>query len=532
VHRPFSYLHPAPLFPRTIEIWDSAGKRLLTLADQSLADNIPIGGVRTGPRAYHWHPGSPSTLVWAEALDGGDPHRSVPHRDRLLTLDAPFRGAPVELHKTEHRLAGLNWFERDPLVLITDNDRNRRWTRTVIVARDGSAPVREVWSRSAQDLYSDPGSPVMKTLPNGGSIIAQNGDFIFLAGAGASPQGDLPFFDRFNIRTLRSDRLFRSRPNTYESLVAMLSADGSRFLTRHETSIDPPNYYIRSAGSDSFQPLTKFTDPTPAVRKIKKQLVTYTREDGVQLSLTLYLPPDYKQGTRLPTPVWAYPTEYNDAGTAGQVGGSTSRFTTLAGPNELFFLLQGYAILHNASMPVVGARQVVNDTYVKQITLNAKAAIDKAVELEVTDPNRVGVGGHSYGAFMTANLLAHTDLFKAGIARSGAYNRTLTPFGFQNEDRTLWEAEETYLGMSPFMFADKLKEPILFIHGEMDNNTGTFPIQSERMYQAVSGNGGITRLVMLPNESHGYAARESIEHTLYEMLTWFERWVKDVPPRR
>jgi len=144
----------------------------------------------------------------------------------------------------------------------------------------------------------------------------------------------------------------------------------------------------------------------------------------------------------------------------------------------------------------------------------------------VTDPKRVGVGGHSYGAFMTANLLAHSDLFRAGVARSGAYNRTLTPFGFQSERRTLWEAADTYLRMSPFMNADKIKEPMLLIHGEADNNAGTFPIQSDRMYQALRGNGGTVRLVMLPHESHSYAGRESVEHTIAEMIEWFDRYVK------
>lgn len=244
------------------------------------------------------------------------------------------------------------------------------------------------------------------------------------------------------------------------------------------------------------------------------------------LSFTLYLPPNYKPGTALPTVVWAYPLEYNDADTAGQISGSTKRFTTITGMSHLFFLLRGYAILDNAAMPVIGTPETVNNTYIEQVVADAKAAIDKAVEIGVTDRDKVGVGGHSYGAFMTANLLAHSELFKAGIARSGAYNRTLTPFGFQSERRTFWEAQETYLRMSPFMSANKIKKPILLIHGEADNNTGTFPIQSERMFAAIRGNGGTVRLVMLPSESHGYQARESLEHTLFEMFSWFDRYVK------
>jgi dipeptidyl aminopeptidase/acylaminoacyl peptidase len=260
--------------------------------------------------------------------------------------------------------------------------------------------------------------------------------------------------------------------------------------------------------------------------------VTYKRPDGVQLSFRLYLPPDYQAGTRLPTVVWAYPREFSDAETAGQISGSSQKFTMPVGPSHLLFTLAGYAVLDDASMPVIGDPDKVNNTYVEQIVASAKAAIDKAAEMGVTDPQRVGVGGHSYGAFMTANLLAHSDLFRAGIARSGAHNRTLTPFGFQAEPRTLWEAPEVYLRMSPLMAANKIKEPLLLIHGEADNNPGTFPVQSERMYQAVRGNGGNVRLVMLPHESHGYAAYESVAHTLAEMISWFDRYVKDPPPRK
>jgi len=286
-----------------------------------------------------------------------------------------------------------------------------------------------------------------------------------------------------------------------------------------------------TANSQNAQKITNFSDPASQLRGIKKQLVKYKRADGVDLSFTLYTPPNYKEGTRLPTLVWAYPLEFTDASVAGQVSGSTNRFTSIGGISHLFFLLNGYAVLDNATMPVVGDPETVNDTFIKQINDSAKAAIDKAVKMGVTDPERVGVGGHSYGAFMTANLLAHSDLFRAGIARSGAYNRTLTPFGFQGERRNFWEATELYTKISPFFYANKINEPILLIHGEADNNTGTFPIQSERLFAALQGTGGTARLVMLPHESHGYAGRESVEHTLYEMISWFDKYVKNAKPR-
>jgi dipeptidyl aminopeptidase/acylaminoacyl peptidase len=324
---------------------------------------------------------------------------------------------------------------------------------------------------------------------------------------------------------MKKERLFESQPGKYQELIGVLDKKGERLLISSESPTEPPNYFIREKGTMSA--VTAFADPAPELRRIEKRLVTYTRPDGVPLSFTLYLPPGYKPGTRLPTVVWAYPREFNDAGTAGQISGSTNRFSTLVGASHLFFLLEGYAILDGASMPVIGDPETVNNTYIEQVVASAKAAIDKAVEIGVTDRDRVGVGGHSYGAFMTANLLAHSDLFRAGIARSGAYNRTLTPFGFQTERRTFWEAKDTYLAMSPFLFAHKIKEPILMIHGEADNNTGTYPIQSERMYAAIRGNGGTARLVFLPHESHGYAARESIEHTVAEQIAWFEKYVKN-----
>ncbi|MBC7931536.1 MAG: S9 family peptidase [Rubrivivax sp.] len=536
VQRPYSYLHPYALFPREVEVWDRGGKLAHKLASLPLADQVPIEGVPKGPRAVEWRPDADATLVWAEALDDGDPRKKVAHRDRLLMHKAPFTGAPVEVFKTEQRYTGAQWGERGEL-FVRDYERDRRWVRTQLIDVDNpSQAARVVWSHSQNERYNHPGTPLTRVLPNGQRVILRTGEWLYLTGAGATPEGDRPFLDRMNLQTLKTERLFRAGEQGYETVVALLGDDAARVITRRESTFEPPNYFVRTLGAspnsaDALRALTQYSDPTPQLRGIKKQLVKYKRADGVDLSFTLYLPPDYKEGTRLPTVVWAYPLEFNDPDTAGQVTGSTQRYTTIGGPSHLFFLLAGYAVLDNTTMPIVGVPEKMNDTYVEQIVSSAKAAIDKAVELGVTDPERVGVGGHSYGAFMTANLLAHSDLFRAGIARSGAYNRTLTPFGFQSERRTLWEAPELYVRVSPFMVADKINEPILLIHGEADNNTGTFPIQSERMYQAIRGTGGTVRYVTLPLESHGYAARESTEHALHEMISWFDRHVKNAQPR-
>lgn len=535
VHRPYSYLVPHMAFPKEVEVWDRSGRMIYKLASLPLQEHVPIEGVPTGPREYAWRPTDPATLVWVEALDEGDPRKRVPYRDRLMMLKAPFTDSPIEVLKLEHRFAGIRWGEKGGWAFVEDYDRNRRWRRTFLITPDDEAAApRLIWSRNVQDRYNDPGTPVLRTLLNGQRVIQQDGDWIFLIGAGASPEGERPFLDRFHVKTLATERLFQCEAQSYETVVALLRDDGTEVLTRRETPTDPPNYYVRTLNARralTLRALTHFSDPTPQLRKIKRQLVTYQREDGVHLSFTLYLPPDYEEGTRLPTVVWAYPIEFTDPAVASQVTGSPYRFLTMQGPSHLFFVLAGYAVLDNVAMPVVGDPETVNNTFLDQIVMNARAAIRKAVEMGVTDPDRVGVAGHSYGAFMTANLLAHSDLFRAGIARSGAYNRTLTPFGFQNERRTLWEAPDLYITVSPLMSAHKINEPLLLIHGEADNNPGTFPIQSERMYHAVRGNGGTVRLVMLPHESHGYVARESVEHVLYEMLAWFEKYVKNAPPR-
>jgi len=521
LQRPFSFLVPASHFPVRQEVWDRQGALIHTAADLPLAEEIPLEGVRTGPRHLHWRPTEPATLVWVTALDGGDPKKKVPFRDQILMLAAPFQASPTELLRLKERMEDLEWSERGDLAVVQDYERDRKWTRTWLVNPAKPGEARLAFDLSANDKYKAPGSFLTRLLPNGHWALVQREGALFLSGRGAAPGGERPFLDRLDCATLKTERLFRSAPGSYEALAALLP-DG-RFITRHESPTEAPNYVLHGMTTRA---LTAFSDPLPQLRKIQKRLVTYTRPDGVGLSFTLYLPPDYQEGQRRPAVVWAYPMEFTEAGTASQVAGSSDRFTTINGMSHLFFLLSGYVVLDSATMPVVGDPKTVNDTFIEQVVASAKAAIDKADALGVIDPKRVGVGGHSYGAFMTANLLAHSTLFKAGIARSGAYNRTLTPFGFQSERRTLWEAPDMYLKVSPFMAANKFNAPILLIHGEADNNSGTFPIQSERLYAALKGNGQTVRYVTLPLEAHGYAARESIEHTLWEMIHWFDKHLK------
>jgi dipeptidyl aminopeptidase/acylaminoacyl peptidase len=530
VHRPYSWLVPYTNFPTTVEILDRSGAAVKKIAELPLADVVPNGGVLPGPRSYQWQPLAAATVVWAEALDGGDPRAKVPHRDKVMTMSAPFSGTPGELARTENRFSNISWTDTGS-ALVTENERRRRWTRTWIVDKAGATP-RKLWDRSQEDSYGNPGTPLRRAGASGTSTIRQAGDAIFLAGQGATPEGARPFVDRLNLSTLKSDRIFQTTGRTYETVLAVLSDDGSKILTRYESTTEPPNVYVRDLKADTRRMLTSYQHPAQSLRGIQKQLVTYKRNDGVELSATVITPPGWTpaQG-RLPTLLWAYPREFTDPTNAGQVTGSPNRFPALSGASHLLFLTQGYAIIDDPTMPIVGPEETANDTYVAQLIGSAQAAVDRAVELGVTDRDRVVAGGHSYGAFMTANLLAHSDIFRAGLARSGAYNRTLTPFGFQNEQRTFWEVPQIYGNMSPFYFAHKINEPILLIHGEADDNSGTFPIQSERMYMALKGHGATVRYVTLPNEAHGYAGRESVLHTLAEMLNWANEFAKNAKPR-
>lgn len=530
LQEPFSYVVPYYRFPRTHAVWTTAGEVKRTIATLPAAEEVPIQGVPTGPRSLQWQPFHPATVVWSEALDGGDPNTEAEHRDRLMRQSLSAPGEPVEVMRIAHRHVSTDFTSNRNQVLVTEYDRDRRWVTTRLhdLATPGSAKV--LFDRSVHDSYGDPGDPIHETLPDGSDVVLVEDGWIYLAGDGATPKGDRPFLDRRKLADGTTEHLMQSPADTYIEFVAFArSATGRAYLLRQESPDKPPNFVVRDReGND--RALTNFPHPYPQLAGVKKKLLTYKRKDGTPLSGTLYLPPDYKKGDKLPLLVWAYPLEYNDSGTAGQVRAAPNRFSYLRGTSPLMFLTQGYAVLDDAAMPVVGDPETVNDTFVEQIVSSAQAAIDAVVAEGVADPERVGVAGHSYGAFMTANLLAHCDLFRAGIARSGAYNRTLTPFGFQGERRTLWQAQDTYIGLSPLFFAHTINEPLLMIHGEVDNNSGTFPMQSRRLFHALQGLGGHARLVMLPHESHGYRARESVLHVLAESITWLDTHVK--PPKQ
>ena len=536
VKRPYSYVVPARLFPTEIMVTDLQGRVVHQVADLPLRDNIPtpFDATAPGPRSVGWRSDAPATLVWAEAQDGGDPRTPAEVRDRVFMLAAPFSAAPTPVIDLKERYSGITWGDADTALVYSRWFNNRHETRYVI---DPSNPGsgRVLLERNYQDRYNDPGVPVTEPNAQGFPVarFASDGR-ILMTGDGATREGEYPFLAAMDLTTGASERLWTSAAGDYESIVGILDEEGRRLVTRRETRNDPPNLYVRNLDAQAPDALTQFPDPAPQLAGVTRQLITYTRADGVPLSGTLYLPAGYDKDRDGPLPLvmWAYPAEFTDAAVAGQVVDTANRFVRPGGSSHLFLLTQGYAVLDDPSMPIIGVDGAEpNDTYIEQLRASAEAAVEAVVGMGVADRDRVAVGGHSYGAFMTANLLAHTDLFRTGIARSGAYNRTLTPFGFQAEQRTYWEATDTYTEMSPFTYANKVNEPILLIHGEADDNSGTFPVQSERFYAALKGHGATVRYVVLPLEAHGYRARESVGHTLWEMTRWLDEYVKNAPAR-
>jgi dipeptidyl aminopeptidase/acylaminoacyl peptidase len=528
--RPFSFRVPFPYFARTIEVWSAEGELERVIADLPVSDEVPRQGVPTGPRLVSFEESVPASLVWVEALDGGDPKAPAEHRDQLLRLAAPFRAEPEVAGRVQHRCLGWYDLAAPGQLIMTEHDRDRRWLTTRLTDLAVPEPGRVMFDHSADEAYQDPGSPMLTVHPDGTRTVLQDGQYIYLRGDGASPEGDRPFLDRLDLSDLSTQRLFTSPAEAYEHVLGFLAEDRQSVLIWHETRDRPPNLAVATLAEGAAgdrRLLTDWPDPHPQLTGMDKRMLAYDRGDGVQLTGMLHLPPGYDAESDGPLPlvIWAYPLDYGDAATAGQVRGTTERFTRLNASDPVWFVLRGYAVLQSATMPVIGDPETMNDSYIEQITLAASAHISALVKMGIADPARVAVGGHSYGAFMTANLLAHTDLFAAGIARSGAYNRSLTPFGFQAERRNFWEATGVYDRISPFRYADRITAPLLLVHGARDANSGTFPIQSERLFQAIQGTGGTARLVVLPHESHGYLARESVLHVLAEQLDWLERWL-------
>jgi len=525
IHKPYSYQVPYYRFPKDFEIWDIEGNFLRTLASRPIQDEIPIGGTYIGPRRIMWQPFKDAALVWVEALDMGDPKVNVPNRDMIVRILSPTSTAVEELFRTEHRLSSINWSEEEDEMIYTEYDRDKLWKKSWLFKINGKPSL--IHDLSVRDEYNDPGNLVFKKNKRGRSVFIKKGNYVFYKNnLGSTPEGNFPFLQKFNLLTKEKQVLFKCREDKYETFRCFTDKNLKQIIIRSEDQTNPPNYFTVNLKNGRRKPITNYPNKYLKLSKLTKEMITYQRKDGIPLSGELYLPINYKKGDRLPLVINAYPQEFADSTTAGQITTTSNRFNRFSGASVRYFALEGYAVLTKASIPIVGDPQTVNETFIEQTVNSVEAAINYLDERGIIDPTRVGITGHSYGAFMVANVLAHRDICVAGIARSGAYNRSLTPFGFQSERRTFWQAKDFYMDVSPFYYAEKIKEPILLIHGEDDPNSGTYPLQSKRFYQALKGNGGTARLVILPFEGHGYRARRSGLHVIAEMIEWFDKYLK------
>jgi len=532
IDKPFSYLVPYYRFPSKTSVYTSTGELVETIVEVPLVEDLPKGfmAVRTGRRDIEWRADKPATIVFAKALDGGDPEKEVEFRDEVYLLEVPFNGNARSIFKSKNRYSGIYW-GNDKLAIANDYWWNSRNTKTYMFnPGDVTQKPEVIFDRNYQDSYSDPGRFVFRKNDLGMNILALEGINAFLIGAGYSEDGQFPFVDQLNLKTKKTRRLYQSNYTDKLENLSRYDVEQNKLLVRIESKNEYPNYYFRDLRKNRLEQLTFFENPFKSIQNVHKEVITYFRDDGLELSGTLYLPVGYdkEKKEKMPMILWAYPREYKDQASASQNTQNPNEFTYPYYGSPVYWVTKGYVVLDGAAFPIVGeGDEEPNDFFRKQLVANAKAAIDAVDEMGYIDRNRVAVGGHSYGAFMVANLLSHSNLFAAGIARSGAYNRTLTPFGFQSEERTYWEAPEVYYKMSPFMHADKMKTPLLLIHGEADNNSGTYPMQSKRYFNALKGLGAPVRLVMLPRESHGYRAKESILHVLWEQDQWLGKYVKN-----
>lgn len=533
VKEPYSFSVPYYRFPYTAEIWNISGAPVKTIAEIPSGENMPKGfdAVMAGPRNFQWRADKPAELYWAEALDNGDPAKISELRDAVFRISAPFKDSAEHVLDLATRFNRFYWGVDDKALVKESWWKTKTYKITMFNPEKPGEAKKEIFTRNWENAYLNPGNFEMKKNRYGRSVLHfdTKEDYLYLSGKGASFHGAIPFFDALNINDLTTIRLWHSEKPYYEYAIDIYDLKHRVLITRRESRKETPNYFLRDFSQDGeLTQLTEFEHPYPALEDVEYKLIQYKRKDNLDMSGKLYLPPGWEKGDDpLPVLIWAYPNEFNDRANAGQLTESPYRFIRIHPTSPILWVLRGYAVFDNPSMPIIGSRlKKPNDNFRTQLIIDAEAAVNALVALGYADSTKIAIGGHSYGAFMTANLLAHTDLFAAGIARSGAYNRTLTPFGFQSEERTLWEAPLTYVKMSPFMFADLIKEPLLLIHGQEDNNPGTFPIQSERFYEALKGHGATARLVLLPEESHGYRARESVMHTLWETGRWLDKYVK------
>ncbi|MBR0499872.1 MAG: S9 family peptidase [Bacteroidales bacterium] len=583
-HHPYSYVEAHYSFPSKqfiMRVSDGSMVRMLrdgTIKEKKEPQDGPDAkkeAPKPRPAGFSWRPDMPATLTWTESEGAGPmggpmgmmgprPDDDPASKDTLKEKDRPEKtftdkvyqcGAPFDFENVkelvlapEYRLGRITWGD-GKLALYEESSAKQKFRRMMtFVPCDTNAPHKVIYTQSTEvdTLGNFPayGRPYTVRNAFGRSVLWTDAkhSMLYLTGTDRRDAEGFAhsFIDRYTFKDGKTAPVWFSSGDCKETLTAItdFTPKNFQFIGRREAFGVVPDYYMFDMRKKSSRQITHIEDPVAGFHKaVTDQYVTYTRKDGLKCFAHLYLPAGYdkERDGRLPVFMWTYPYEFKCAAESEKARPEKHKYTKPSYGSAMIWATQGYAVLDEFTMAIVAADKdsLPNDRFLEELVMSAEAAVDFVCDsIGVGDRDRIGVGGHSYGGFMTANLLAHTRLFRAGVARSGAYNRSLTPFGFQSERRNYWRARTVYDEMSPFNYADKVKDALMLIHGQMDNNTGTFPVQSERLYQALVYFGATARYVQLPYESHGYQGIETTLDMLYETGAWLDKYVKNAEPRK
>ncbi len=484
--------------------------------------------------------------------------RPAPTSVRYMSWTAPYGPNDTKLiYEGSAQLAGVAYSYDGKTMFLSDSgsviavrtaDPSKRYNLgrgvTVPAGGGGRAGGGGGAFGGGADTSATGGRLEMKRGPNGANVVMLGSDnkTVYLSGtrspgANWNTQAPRPWVDKLDFETGKRDRVFDSPANGYDEFVSALDDDFSAYIYMHESPTVIQDAYVRDMKAGTSTQLTHAKDVAPEVSGAQHKRIQLTRQrDGIKFWVDLTLPADWKPGTRLPGIIWFYPREYT-----AQADYDRSRYTTninkfpdtpalRPASSTKLWVTQGNAVIE-PDCPIMGSAGKMNDNYARDLAENLELTVNAMVDQGYIDRDHVGIGGHSYGAFSTVNALTLTSIFKAGIAGDGMYNRSLTPFGFQSERRNFFEAQSTYLEMSPFFRADKISGPLLMYHSLEDQNVGTAPISSIRMFHALQGLGKPAALFMYPYEDHSVATYQTDLDQWARWFAWFDMYVKNPSPK-
>jgi len=577
--RPFAYTVPASSAGRVEELWDRSGTVIDTLSEVELNTGIRAAGQQQGPggggdqegadprRNMTWapdgngliyleqEPAPDSAAADAPAAPAGQQEGERPQRarrmDRVIRWVPPFDSASTEvIYETSTRMNSVQ-FSEDMSVLV-GTERSGQSTTTYAVFLDNPEEKFTITSWNSDDFYENPGNLVTDGLrlgggrgfggggfrgggaPSGTVRMSADGEHVFLSGTQYNENPDevapLAFIDQVAIRTGDKTRIYQGdNDGVSESPIIALDLEGGRLIVSRESPTEVEQNFIRDG--DDLTQITENVDYTPDLTRAPKHRFRVVRPDGFSFPVSVTLPESFRPGNPMPAMFWFYPREYTDQESYDEQFRTYNKntFTNFSARSMAFLVRLGYVVVEPES-PIVGAEGAMNNNYVYDLRNNLSAVIDTIVNRGWVDRGRIAIGGHSYGAFSTANAMVHTPFFKAGIAGDGNYNRTLTPLSFQNERRILWDAPQVYLGMSPFLYANQLTGALLMYHGLKDQNVGTFTIHSPRMFEALNALDKDAAMYLYPEEDHGPATEETNLDLWARWCAWLDKWVMNPPP--